>query len=408
LNLALELERARRRTLAYVADLDDEKLRVPMIDTVNPLLWELGHVGYFAEFWTLRNLRGHAPILSNADDLYDSARIAHADRWSLPLPDRAQTLEFLERQLARTVESLSDAAASRYLHRLALHHEDMHAEAVLYTRQTLGYASPLTQKPVAAGPLEGDAEVPGGRYRIGARPTDPFVFDNEKWEHDVELRPYRIARAAVTNAAFAAFVDDGGYADRRWWSQEGWRWREGAGADAPVYWRRAETGWESRRFDRWEPLAPHQPVVHVNLFEAQAYCASVGRRLPSEAEWEIAASGGTHRRYPWGDEPPAAERANLDGWYGGPVDVAACAAGESPLGVRNLIGNAWEWTATPFGPYPGFSPDAYREYSQPWFGDHYVLRGGAWSTSASMISLRWRNFYRPQRRDVIAGFRTCE
>lgn len=411
-SLAEELRHARRRTLAYIEDLSDDELRVPLLDTVNPILWELGHVGYFAEFWTLRALHGLQPILRDADRLYDSATISHDERWQLGLPDRRETLAFLDEQLESMTARLNGdtTAASRYLHRLALHHEDMHAEALLYTRQTLGYRVPNGERARApeAGPLPGDVTIPAGSYRIGARPDDPFVFDNEKWEHEVELASFRIARSPVTNAEFVDFVEDGGYAEQRYWSDDGWMWRGCAGASAPVHWRRANTGWERRHFDRWAPLRPHEPVVHVNLFEAEAYCVYAGRRLPTEAEWEAAATGGTHRRYPWGDESPNPRYANLEGWYGDVCDVGAFAEGESPFGMRGAIGNVWEWTSSVFAGYPGFSPDAYREYSEPWFGSHYVLRGGAWSTSATMISNRWRNFYRPQRRDIITGFRTCD
>lgn len=411
-DLATSLRDARARTLAYVDDLSDEQLRLPLLDIVNPILWEIGHVGYFAEFWTLRHLYGRSPLIANADTLYDSAKIAHDDRWKLPLPSRAQTLDFLDRQL-RTVLSLlpsSDvSAASAYLHRLALFHEDMHGEALLYTRQTMAYRRPPLRSNVlpTTGALDGDATIPAGTYRIGARPEDPFVFDNEKWEHEVTVDTFRIARAPVTNAHFLAFVESGGYAKREYWSDAGWEWRTAANARHPLYWRRDANRWERRHFDTWKTLEPHEPVVHVNYHEAQAYCTFAGRRLPSEAEWEIAATGGTRRRYPWGDIPPTPEHANLDGWYGDVAPVAACVLGESPFGLRQMIGNLWEWTATTFGPYPGFSPDAYREYSEPWFGNHMVLRGGAWSTRARLISTRWRNFYRPGRRDIITGLRTC-
>jgi iron(II)-dependent oxidoreductase len=412
-DLGEALRDARARTLAYVSDLTDEQLHLPLLDTVNPMLWELGHVAYFAEFWTLRRLYGRPPIVPNADQLYDSAKIAHDDRWELPLPNRPETLAFLAQELHDVLQRLPAAddgpAASAYLHRLALHHENMHAEAFLYTRDTLAYPRPpLEYRPLpSAGALAGDANVPGGRYRIGARPEDPFVFDNEKWEHEVELAPFAIARAPVTNEEFLAFVESGGYERRSLWSDEGWAWREAAHAHHPLYWRKSDGEWERRHYDTWRPLRPYEPVVHVNYHEANAYCAFAGRRLPAEAEWEVAATGGTRRRYPWGDDPPDPQRANLDAWYGDVADVGAFESGESPFGVRQMMGNVWEWTSTAFGPYPGFSPDAYREYSEPWFGDHMVLRGGAWSTSAHMISTRWRNFYRPIRRDIITGFRTC-
>lgn len=413
LDLRSALLDARARTLSYVRDLRDEQLHVPLVATINPMLWELGHVAYFAEFWTLRTLAGAAPLRDDADRLYDSARIAHDDRWTLPLPDRAGTLAYLDAQLARTLDELHDdpTAASRYLNRLALHHEDMHGEALVYTRQGVGYAHPpsAAARPQPRGSRSGEhVRVPGGTYRIGARPTDPFVFDNEKWEHEVHLAPYAIAREPVTNAEFVRFVEAEGYANATHWSDDGRAWIAETAAMHPLHWRRGAQGWERRSFDCWIPLAPDEPVVNVNAFEAEAYCAFVGKRLPTEAEWEIAATGGTRRSYPWGESEPTPQHANVDGWYGEVTEVGAFAAGESPFGVRDLLGNVWEWTATAFGPYPGFAPDPYREYSEPWFGDHRVLRGGAWTTRARMVTTRWRNFYRPQRRDIFTGFRTCE
>ncbi|HET9030400.1 MAG TPA: selenoneine synthase SenA [Candidatus Aquilonibacter sp.] len=412
LDLRAALRDARQRTLGYVGDLHDDQLHVPMLATVNPVLWELGHVGYFAEFWTLRSLAGRTPIRADADALYDSARIAHDDRWALPLPDRSATLAYLDEQLLRTLAGLSKdpTAASRYLHRLALHHEDMHGEAMLYTRHGLSYAPPVfaaREKP--RGERTGAyVQIPGGRYRIGSRPNDAFVFDNEKWEHEIELGTFRIAREPVTNEEFRRFVDAGGYANDAYWSDEGRAWRTEAQALHPLHWRRNGDEWERRSFDRWAPLAADEPVVNVNYFESQAYAAFAGKRLPTEAEWEVAATGGAHRDYPWGDAAPSPEHGNLDGWYGEVTEVGAFPAGESPFGLRDMLGNVWEWTASTFGPYPGFAPDPYREYSEPWFGDHQVLRGGAWSTRARMITTRWRNFYRPQRRDIFTGFRLCD
>lgn len=409
---------ARRRSHAYTADLSDEQFRVPLLDIINPFLWELGHIAYFAEFWILRHVYRQSPILPNADQLYDSAKIPHDDRWSLPLPSREQTLAFMAEELRRVKELTTGGAPAHadplYFLRLALYHEDMHGEAFLYTRQTLAYPRPNVTRltPPEAGPFPGDAYVPGGVYEIGARPDDGFVFDNEKWAHEVRLEEFAIARAPVTNAEFAAFIADGGYRRRELWTEEGWAWRQSAEAEHPLYWRRAAgvgaaTEWERRHFDRWVPVRAHEPVCHVNWHEAQAYCAWAGRRLPTEAEWEVAATGGTRRRYPWGDEPGPAGRANLDAAIGDVVDVGAYPEGDSPFGCRQMIGNVWEWTATPFGPYPGFAPDPYKEYSQPWFGTHMVLRGGAWSTRERLITTRWRNFYRPLRRDIITGFRTC-
>jgi iron(II)-dependent oxidoreductase len=253
---------------------------------------------------------------------------------------------------------------------------------------------------------------------LGSDDDTGFVFDNEQRAHEVVVEPFSISRTAVTQAEFAEFVNDTGYRRRELWSDEGWRWRAGAGASHPVYWRSAgKDEWERRVFDQWVPLEPDLPVIHVNWYEAEAYCRWAKRRLPTEAEWEMAAScepaadGGVaplKRKYPWGGEPPTPELTNLDWRGGGCVPVSALSAGDSAFGVRQMIGNVWEWTATDFGPYPGFSAGPYKEYSAPWFGDHKVLRGGCWATRSRLIRNNYRNFYKPDRRDVWAGFRTCE
>src|SRR3989454_2827737 len=407
--LAAALRDARARTLQLVADLDDERWMGPRLPIVNPILWEAGHVAWFQEFWTLRHARGRSPAIPGVDALYDSAKVAHDTRWDLPLLPRARVLRYLSETLERSLEVLGSPPDEKaYFHRLALFHEDMHGEAFAYTRQTLGYPAPPLpphRPPGGAGPPPGDVEVPGARLLLGATRDEPFVFDNEKWAHAVEVASCRIARAPVTNAEYAAFVEDGGYRDRRLWSDAGWRWRESAGAVRPVYW---EEGGLERRYDAVRPLAPHQPVIHVCWYEAEAFCRWARRRLPSEAEWELAAATPAKRRYPWGDSPPGEDRANLDGRAGGAVDVAAHSQGDSACGCRQMIGNVWEWTASDFAPYPGFVADPYTEYSEPWFASpHKVLRGGCWATRARLLRNTWRNFYPPDRRDVLAGFRTC-
>lgn len=411
-----ELAQARAYTLALTDDLNDAQLRVPMMESINPILWELGHIAYFAEFWTLRKLFGETPMVLGADALYDSANVAHDSRWSLRLPSRAETLAFMERELEALSARAGEAGrhdGTPYFYRLALHHEDMHGEALVYTRQALAYAAPRVARPPQGTALEGDARIAGGRYAIGSIPEDGFVFDNEKWQHQVELEPFEIARAPVTNAEYADFVEDGGYATRRLWTDAGWAWLQSEGARHPIYWEPRSSGRGSeafarRHFDRQLPLRPHEPVCYVNQFEALAYCAWAGRRLPTEAEWEAAATAGTHRRFPWGDQQAGPMHANLDCSYGDVSDVSAFEAGDTPDGLRQMLGNVWEWTDSIFHPYPGFTIDPYAEYSAPWFGSHVVLRGGAWPTRSRLISTRWRNFYRPHRRDVITGFRTVK
>lgn len=425
------LKDARARTLELIDGLSDEQLMGPRLDIVNPLLWEIGHLAWFHEIFIVRWLDGWDPCFDHADSLYDSAAVAHDTRWDLRLPTLAATLEYMEVVEEALIARLDDPIASEldsYFYQLTTFHEDMHGEAFTYTRQTLAYPRPrfaaaasAPPQDADAGPLSGDADVPGGVYRLGAERDAPFVFDNEKWEHEVKVAPFRIARAAVTNEEFAAFVEDGGYRRRELWEDEGWTWRQQAGAEHPVYWLRDDGSWKVRAFDETVELLPHRPVIHVNWHEASAYCRWAGRRLPSEAEWELAASseprargGGItdrKRHFPWGDEAPGSGRpgltANLDGHLMGCVDVSALAAGDSAFGCRQMIGNVWEWTSSPFTPYPGFAADPYKEYSAPWFGTHKVLRGGSWATRGRTVSNRFRNFFTPERRDVFAGVRTA-
>ena len=445
----------RARTLALVRDLDDRQMIGPRIAIVNPPLWEIDHVAWSQEFWVLRHLRNEKPLLENGDRLYNSTDVAHDTRWELLLPTRASTLgymnEVLEGCIAR-IENLAELSTDEfYFYWLTTFHEAMHSEALAYTRQTLGYSAPASaleafSADFGGGAFPGDVEITGGKFLIGATRDFPFVFDNEKWAHEVDIEPFRIARAPVTNGEYLEFVEAGGYRERRYWSDDGWQWLESGGApqleksfakffnktlnepveiaafkerlDHPVYWQPLDNGrWQQRVYDRYVMLNSNLQVVHVSWYEAQAFCQWAGRRLPTEKEWEIAASGeladnGTglserRRHYPWGYKAPNAEVANLDWHAGGLVEVGAHAAGDSAFGCRQMIGNVWEWTADDFLPYPGFSVDPYKEYSQPWFGTHKVLRGGCWATSSLLIRNSWRNFYTPDRRDVWAGFRTC-
>ncbi|MBI4276159.1 MAG: ergothioneine biosynthesis protein EgtB [Rhizobiales bacterium] len=421
--LAVQLGDVRSRSRRLTEDLSTDQLMGPMLPIVNPILWEIGHVGWFHEFWTLRHVHRNAPLIERADLLWNSSTVPHATRWDLDLPDRESIFAFLSDVLDRQRDRLSGIVETpaRYFYELSIRHEDMHVEALAYTRQTHGYAQPQDLGGAFIrddGAFPGDAEVPGGSWRLGSTPADGFVFDNEKWAHDIEVAAFRIAKAPVTNAEFAAFVDDEGYQRREFWSDDGWAWREREGAERPKYWLpKREMIWMWRRYDRVEVLSPHAPVVFVNWYEADAWCRWAKRRLPTEAEWEVAAigeaaNGGTRlaakkRRWPWGDEAPRRAHANLDFTVDGPLDVASCSAGDSAFGCRQMIGNVWEWTASDFVPFPGFSRDPYEDYSEPWFNSRKVLRGGSWATSTRIGRPSYRNFFTPERNDVIAGFRTC-
>ena len=334
--LEAELRRARARLRAVADDLAGERELGPKLAIVNPPRWEVGHVAWFQEYWCLRGgSEERASILPNADALYNSATVAHDTRWDLPLPSFADTLAYREEVSGRLISLVEKGEADPYFVRLAVRHEEMHAEAFHYTRQTLGYAAP--DEKLAKG-KDGDEAYPGGVFRLGARPGEGFAFDNEKWSHPVVLEPFRMARRPVTYREFLAFVE--------------------AGGEAPLYWKDGKV----RRFDRWIDLPLDEPVRHVSWHQANAYCRFAGRRLPTEAEWEHAAP--------------------------------------EPAGV-------WEWTASTFLPYPGFVRDPYKEYSEPWFGTHKVLRGASFATPPSVRYARFRNFYTPDRADIFAGFRTC-
>lgn len=427
-DLIMMMEDARQRTLELTRDLTDEQLWGPMLDIVNPPLWELGHIGFFHDYFTLHLLEERPDyLMEGADKLYDSSRIPHDDRWELPLPTLEDTYAYLSSVKATMIECLPKGTVSEaqsYAFQLTTYHEDMHCEAFTYTRQTLAYPAPNLSEPAPPNPaingsLTGDVQIPGGYHELGSNPGVHFCFDNEKQSHEVEVGPFAIARAPVTNSEFAAFVEDGGYRRRELWSQAGLEWLMSSGLEAPRYWRRGTGGeWQCRYFDRWLGLPPNQPVSHVCWYEAEAYCRWAGRRLPTEVEWEVAASRvptdsgdaltDDKRLFPWGGERPRLEWANLDGHRLGCVDVAAFPEGDSPLGCRQMLGNVWEWTDSLFKPYPGFEPDLYQDYSAPWFEEgRRVLRGGSWATRGRLINNNYRNFFTPDRGDLPAGFRTC-
>ncbi|MFC5479112.1 selenoneine synthase SenA [Massilia suwonensis] len=375
------LQDARRRTRALFDALAAagyaDAAQVPRLAVLNPPLWELGHVAWFAEWFVLRAARGTQAIdadgpslLAHGDGWFDSNAVAHDARWALglPAPDAilAYGREVLERIRARLARTPDDDAAL-YPYRLVLAHEDMHGEALLYTMQTLGVAAPFAFP--AEAPAAGEIAFAGGDFLRGGEQSRGFVFDNERPAAPCRVAPFTIDAGLVTNADYLGFVRAGGYGQPRYWSEAGRAWLAQTGRAAPRYWRQEAGGsWRELRFGHDAALAPSAPVRHVSLHEAQAYCSWAGRRLPLEEEWEFAACAG---------------------------DPDFC------------WGQLWEWTASPFLPYPGFSADRYREYSAPWFGTHQTLRGASFATPPRLRSAHFRNFYTPERDDIFAGFRTC-
>jgi gamma-glutamyl hercynylcysteine S-oxide synthase len=413
---------ARRVELGLLDGLTDAQMLGRQAHFLEPPIWEMGHVGWFQEYWIGRHLDGRESLLAGSDAIYDSFNVSYTRRWDHRYPTRRQTLEYITEVLRHSIARLEDREPrpdEAYVYTLAAQHEDMHAENLTLILQTRGHARPpVSGGDVVGGPAvdpaytPGDVAVPGGTVLLGAAPDEPFVFDNEQWAHPVDVPPFRIAAVPVTNAEFAAFVDDDGYRRRDLWARRGWEWRRRERAEHPLFWVRGGDGrWYERRFDAVVALAAWHPVTHVNWHEAEAYCRWAGRRLPTEAEWETAATcdplTGRKLRFPWGDDPPTAERANLDYRAGGTVDVRALPDGDSPVGCRQMIGNVWEWVEDTFAPYPGFVCGPYREYSLPYFGQKKVLRGGAWTTRSRLIRATWRNFYMRHRRNIFAGFRTA-
>ena len=408
--LAIQVSEARERTLQLVCDLEDARLQVPYLPEVNPLLWELCHTAYFQEYWVLRKGLQLAPLNPDCDALFDSVSIAHENRWRLPLPPRDEAVAYAKSVRDRVLEALAQydelPPKLAYVVRYSLYHEDMHGEALWMTRQLLGYPPPADLWNASEAPADGehreeDVEVPGGCWSIGAPRDVEFCFDNEKWQHDVDLTEFAIAKTAVTERQFAEFVADSGYSREELWTPAGWSWRQGVGAERPLFWRQSDVGLERRRFNDWVPVDSRRAMVHVSWFEADAFCRWAGRRLPSEIEWERAAASDEA----WRDAGGRA--ANLDARECGPVDVKQCAAGDSSVKCRQMFGNVWEWTHSTFHPYKAFVPDMYDQYSQSSFETRKVLRGGSWVTRARLLRPTFRNFYQLGRRDVFAGFRTC-
>lgn len=379
--LVSSLRAARARLDALADALDADQWIGAYAPTVNPPLWEYGHIVWFQEHWCLRLKPGVDPAASPlleplaaarrpwADWLYNSSYIPHTARWHAPLPDPQSTIAYGEEVLGAVAAKLRAGAYAEdfpYYVELSLYHELMHIEAWWMMWQEHGYSTPA---PPSLPRLDAAVQlhVGPGPVRLGTDEHAGFVFDNEKWAHTVDVGAYAIDAQPVSCGEFADFVDRGGYRHDGYWTAEGIAWRAGAQAEHPLYWRRHAGAWQLRRFDRWLDLVAEEPVIHVNRHEAQAYCAWRGRTLPSAAQWL---------------------RASTEPGF--------------------VHGRCWEWTRDAFAPYLGFTPDPYRDYSAPWFHTHAEVRGaGSWVTDPALARATYRNFFMPHRRDPFIGFRTA-
>jgi iron(II)-dependent oxidoreductase len=407
------LAEGRDRTLALVAPLSDEDVERQHTPIMSPLVWDLAHIAAYEELWLVHRYGGEPLSRPELAAMYDAFETPRAVRGDLPLLDRAGALAYLADVRARVPDP---AEGDGYLHELVLRHEHQHDETMLQAIELAQLqpapAVPRRDRPAAPGGHSGVESilVPAGPADIGA-PSTGFAYDNERPRHRVELAAFRIGRTPITNATFLTFVEGGGYERRPWWSDEAWAWKEEYDITHPEGWARGPTGeWRRWTMNGWTPLDPDAPVVHVSWFEADALARSLGARLPTEAEWEKAATWNQEaqeaRPYPWGDDPPDERRANLDHGLLGPAPAGAYPDGASPCGALGMLGDVWEWTASDFRGYEGFVAHPYREYSEVFFGSEYkVLRGGSWATRARVATPTFRNWDLPQRRQIFAGVR---
>jgi iron(II)-dependent oxidoreductase len=405
------LAETRTRTLALVAHLDDGMLERVHTPLMSPLVWDLGHIAAFEDLWLAHRLGGLPLLHADLAQVYDAFETPRAGRGDLPYLRRAEALAYLDAVRERTLQvtaacDLGDGA----LHELVLRHEQQHTETMLQTMELAHLPAPPGHAGAPAAPAWHGTpptgleliEIPAGACTLGAAP-DGFAYDNERPRHHVELPAFQLGRTPITNATFLTFVEGGGYERREWWSDEGWAWKEEHDICRPAEWTADGREW---RMDRCEPLAPHHPVVHVSWFEADAFARAHGARLPSEAEWEKAATWDHEARSACGG---ALAGANVDQRHFGTAPVGSHPTGASPAGCLGTIGDVWEWTASRFDGYPGFEAYPYREYSEVFFGgDYRMLRGSSWATRSRVATPTFRNWDHPQRRQIFAGLRIAK
>jgi iron(II)-dependent oxidoreductase len=410
------LTEARERTLHLVASISDDDLERVHSTLMSPLVWDLGHIAAFEDLWLVHRFGSRPLLRDDLADVYDAFETPRAGRGELPFLGAHRAREYMQEVRTRTLDVISERGTAD-VHEMVIRHEQQHGETMLQTIQLgrvrgsgVAVASHAAIETNGTDPHTGLQliEIPAGPCSVGARSTG-FAYDNERPCHRTDVRGYLIGRTPITNASYLTFVEGGGYERREWWSDEGWSWKEQYDITRPAAWTAdLSAEWQ---LGRCEPLHPHRPVVHVSWFEADAFARAHDARLPTEAEWEKAATWDQDqdraRRFPWGEEPIEPGRhANVDHAAPGPARTDTHPAGASPYGCEGMIGDVWEWTATAFDGYPGFEPYPYKEYSEVFFGgDYRVLRGGSWATRARVITPTFRNWDYPQRRQIFSGLR---
>jgi iron(II)-dependent oxidoreductase len=419
------LAEARARTLLLTASLSDADLRLQHDPLMSPIVWDLGHIGHFEDVWLRENVRSGDTGSEGLRGIYNPFENPRAVRDSLPLPSLPECRVYLGDLRRAVLDGLatlgldngSRLLSEGFVFRMVLQHEYQHNETILQTlqlKQGEAYAAP--RQLTAPTQTHPDAPEPGAmvRFRGGEVTigTDDrsFAYDNERPRHVVEVAAFSIDAHPVTNGEYLAFIEATGYEDEALWSEQGWAWRQEEGLTTPKYWSRGDDGWSERFMDRTVALDPGRPVAHVCYWEAEAYATWAGKRLPTEVEWEVAASwdpdAGQARPYPWGDGSPTPRLANLDALLFETTRVGSYPEGVSPLGCWDMMGNVWEWTSTDFYGYPGYETFPYPEYSEVFFGDDYkVLKGGAWATRFGAVRNTFRNWDYPIRRQIFSGIR---
>ncbi|MCB0948334.1 MAG: ergothioneine biosynthesis protein EgtB [Mycobacterium sp.] len=416
--LAAGLTAARNRTLRLV-DFDDGEVRRQYDPLMSPLVWDLAHIAQQEELWLLRGGDPNRPglLAPEVDRLYDAFEYSRASRVDLPLLSPVEARAYcatVRGKALDALEALPDGHPDEFTFAMVVSHENQHDETMLQAL-SLRPGAPLLDRGAALPAGRPDVIgtsvlVPAGEFVLGVdAATEPYSLDNERPAHVVDIPAFRIGRVPVTNGEWQQFIDDGGYHRRRWWSDAGWAHRRQAGLTAPLAWHGDGT---RTRFGHLEDIPAQEPVQHVTYFEAQAYAAWAGARLPTEAEWEKACAWdprtGSRRRYPWGAGQPTAELANLGGQALRPAPAGAYPGGASAYGAEQMLGDVWEWTTSTLRPWPGFTPMIYERYSTPFFdgaGDYRVLRGGSWAVAPGILRPSFRNWDHPIRRQIFSGVR---